>query len=454
MERGTESVLDVDSELKNAARRGDARAQYTLSEIEFNRGNKTEALTWLKKSALQHSPDACFTMATFQIAGVSVPYDAVGARTNLTTAAGQGHVDAQLLLSQMLRTGYGGDKSTKLANDILRRLAVKNHPIALCGIAMLLHVRKQMSTSVEILLERAALEGSHIAAYIQAEKRRDAALSGDVAAREDRIKYLFVSARAGNKLAAAELAEYDKSIVQEILNRASFSPHTDLDVNFEDVQEILEQEAEYNFDHPEILSSENNILIYRKFLTPLECSYIKAAAAPTIRPSSTINPQTGKLIKNEIRTSSSSNFDPVSRDSFIFAVDQRIAAATGTDVEQGEPLNVLYYRTGEEYKFHYDYLPEGTKEELDLLEDGGQRKYTFLISMNEEYSGGETYFPRLNLTYRGQLGDALMFRNLDDDGRPNSLMLHAGMPISRGLKWVASKWIREGEFSFGKPTAI
>ena len=309
-----------------------------------------------------------------------------------------------------------------------------------------------MSPSVEILLERAALEGSHIAAYVQAEKRRDAALSGDVAAREDRINYLFVSARAGNKLAAAELTEYDKSIVQEILNRASLSSNTELDVNFEDVQQILEQEAEYNFDHPEILSSKNSIVIFRKFLTPLECSYIRAAAAPTIRPSSTINPQTGKLIKNEIRTSSSSNFDPVSRDSFIFAVDQRIAAATGTEVEQGEPLNVLYYRTGEEYKFHYDYLPEGTKEELDLLEDGGQRKYTFLISMNEEYSGGETYFPKLNLTYRGQLGDALMFRNLDDDGRPNSLMLHAGMPISRGLKWVASKWIREGEFSFGKPT--
>ncbi len=453
MERGAKNALTVDNEVRNAARRGDASAQYTLSEIEFNRGNKTEALTWLKKSVSQHFPGACYTMATFQIAGVSVPYDATGARTNLTTAAGQGHSDAQLLLSQMLRTGYGGEKNTKLANDVLLRLAKGDHPIALCGMAMLLHVRKQMSTSVEILLERAARIGSHIAAYIQAEKRRDAALSGDAAAREDRIRYLFISARAGNGLAAAELAENDKSIVQDILNRESLPSTADFDVNFQEIQAVLAQEVEYGFDHPEILSSENNILIYRKFLTPLECSYIKAAAAPTIRPSSTINPRTGKLIKNEIRTSSSSNFDPVSRDCFIFAVDQRIAAATGTNVGQGEPLNVLYYRTGEEYKFHYDYLPEGTKEEPDLLKEGGQRKYTFLISMNEEYSGGETFFPKLNITYRGQLGDALMFRNLRENGRPNSLMLHAGMPINRGLKWVASKWIREGKFSLGKPAA-
>ena len=451
MERGTESTLTISDDLRRDAQEGDARAQYALSEIEFKRGNKSDALTWLNKSVQNDYPDACYTIGTFQVAGVSVPYDAIGARLNLTKAASQGHKDAQLLLSQMTRSGYGGEKSTKVANALLLGLAKEGHPVALCVVAMLLYIRNQKNSAVEVLLERAALGGSHIAAYIQAERRRDAALTGDVVAFEERFKYLFMSAQAGNGLAVAEITEHDKSIVQEILGRTSFTPTVNSNVSFEDAEQVLGEEVAYGFDDPESLSSENNVLVYRNFLTPLECSYIKAAAAPTIQPSSTIHPQTGKLIENEVRTSSSSNFDPLSRDCFIFSVDQRIAAATGTDVEQGEPLNVLYYRIGEEYRFHYDHLPEGDNDETAMAQEGGQRKYTFLVSLNDEYSGGETVFPKLNVSYRGKLGDGLMFHNLKNNDRPNNMMLHAGLPVTRGCKWVASKWIREGEFGFGRP---
>lgn len=451
MESGTTQTVAAYEEVRQNAQAGSARAQYALSEIEFKRGNKGEALRWLQKAVEKNFSNACYTMATFQIAGISVPYDAIGARSNVTQAAAQGHADAQLLLSQMARSGLGGEKSQKLANSILFGLAQAGHPVALCGVAMLVYIRNRESDAVDKLLERAAIGGSHIAAYIQAEKRRDAATAGDLAARDERIKYLFISARAGNGLAQAELTEHDKLVVQEILSRASFSPAVDSEVDLKYVEEILDQEVEYSFDQPEILSKEHPIAIYRRFLTPLECSYMKAAAAPSIQPSSTINPLTGELIKNEIRTSSSSNFDPMSRDCFIFAVDERIAAATGTDVEQGEPLNVLYYRIGEEYKFHYDHLPEEGEDPGALQSEGGQRKYTFLISMNEDYTGGETIFPKLELMYRGQLGDALMFQNLDSRGRPNNRMLHAGMPVKRGYKWVASKWIREGEYRLGAP---
>ena len=436
------------------AQSGDPRAQYALSEIEFKRGNKREALSWLAKSVGQGFSDACYSMAMFQIAGVSVPYDAAGARRNLRTAADQGHADAGLVLSQLVRSGYGGSKDGESASALLVGLAERGHPMALCGVAMLLHIRGRLGSVAEVLLERAALQGSHIAAYIQAEMRRDAAASGDLLARDERIKYLFLSARAGNRLAEAELTENEKSVVQGILDGASFSPGADSNVNFADVAEALDQPFEHVPDQPETLSSESNVLKFPKFLTPVECSYIKAAAAPSIQPSSTVHPHTGELIRNEIRTSSSSNFDPVSRDHFIFSVEERIAAATHTTVDQGEPLNVLYYRIAEEYKFHYDFLSPNNEDERRLLKEGGQRKYTFLISLNEEYSGGETYFPRLDVKYRGRLGDALMFQNTGVDGQPNELMLHAGMPITGGQKWVASKWIREEVFTLGAPARM
>ena len=54
----------------------------------------------------------------------------------------------------------------------------------------------------------------------------------------------------------------------------------------------------------------------------------------------------------------------------MISVDERIAAATGTAVEQGEPLNVLYYRIAEEYKFHYDFLSANNEDERRLLKEG------------------------------------------------------------------------------------
>jgi prolyl 4-hydroxylase len=438
--------------LKRDAKKGDARAQYALSELLFNDGNKAEALEWLASAVRADLPDACFTMATFQMAGLSVQYDAEGARHNLSRASDLGHTDAKLLLSQLSRTGYGGQKDAKTANELLLTLAKQDHPIALCGVGMLLYIRSAPIDTVDTLLEQAANKGSHIAAYIQAHKKNEAELAGDVAGRNDRIRYLVLSSNAGNRLAEAELVAYEKKLVQESLNSGRLLQSPKSEVDFDRIEELIQEDVEYVFDEPEILSADNNILIYKSFLTPLECAYIRAAAAATIQPSSTIHPLTGKFIKNEIRTSSSSNFDPVSRDCVIYAIEERIAAATDTNVDQGESLNVLYYRVGEEYKYHYDHLPEGGKEEITFLKESGQRKYTFLVSMNEGYLGGETYFPDLDVTYRGKLGDALMFQNLHSDGAANKLMRHAGLPLKEGCKWVASKWIREKKFNFGTPS--
>lgn len=437
--------------LKRAALGGDARAQYVLAEIRFNEGNKHEALRWLKESVQGDFPDACFTMATFQMSGVSVPYDANGARLNLSRAADLGHTDAQLLLCQLVRSGYGGERSTSRSNDLLLGLAEKNNPAAFCQIAILLNMKHAMPDTAEMFLERSALGGNHIAAYIQAAKKREAALAGDELARDARIKYLYISARAGNRLASAELGGYEKSTVQDVVDATSFSMATEANIVFKDIKKVIDQDVEYDFDHPEMLSADNNILILRKFLTPLECMYVMAAAVPTIEASSTIHPLTGQLVKNPIRTSSSTNFNPMTRDCVIYEIDKRIAIASETTVEQGEPLNVLYYRVGEEYRFHYDHLPEGDAEDVTLLRTCGQRKYTFIISMNDGYQGGETYFPELELKYRGNIGDALVFRNLHDDGSANMLMRHASLPVVKETKWVASKWIREKDFNWDPP---
>ena len=116
----------------------------------------------------------------------------------------------------------------------------------------------------------------------------------------------------------------------------------------------------------------------------------------------------------------------------LHAINRRIATATDTVYEQGEPLQVLRYRPGEEYKLHSDALPPG----------GEQRVTTMLVALETNFAGGETTFPRLGLRWRGREGEALIFANVGADGEPDPRMLHAGEPVTRGTKHLLSKWIR------------
>ena len=73
----------------------------------------------------------------------------------------------------------------------------------------------------------------------------------------------------------------------------------------------------------------------------------------------------------------------------------------------------------------------------------GQRTETFLIYLNDDYSGGETHFPELGLSHVGARGDALVFSNVDAAGKPDDATRHAGLPPTSGEKWLFSQWIRE-----------
>lgn len=187
----------------------------------------------------------------------------------------------------------------------------------------------------------------------------------------------------------------------------------------------------------EVLSDDPPIRIVRGLLTADECRYLMAHAEPGLQPSFVIDPQTGRRIPHPIRTSSGMNFDPTQEDLVIHAINRRIAAATGTDVECGELLHMLRYAPGEEYRPHLDAL------------DGvaNQRLWTMLVYLNDGYAGGETRFDELAIAAKGEAGDALIFRNADADGRSDQRTRHAGLPVTSGVKWLATRWIREAPYS-------
>ena len=51
--------------------------------------------------------------------------------------------------------------------------------------------------------------------------------------------------------------------------------------------------------------------------------------------------------------------------------------------------------------------------------------------------------PALGWRFKGRTGDALFFWNVDLSGAVEPKLLHAGLPPTRGEKWLFSQWVRE-----------
>jgi prolyl 4-hydroxylase len=175
----------------------------------------------------------------------------------------------------------------------------------------------------------------------------------------------------------------------------------------------------------------------RGLLLPDECRYLMERAEPLLQPSFIVDPATGKRGPHPVRTSAGMNFGPTEEDLVVHALNLRLAAITGTDVACGELLHILRYAPGQEYRPHVDILPNAQN----------QRRWTVLAYLNSGYSGGETLFDRLGISFRGEAGDALVFRNLTSDGAGDFRTRHAGLPVTDGVKWLASRWIRQHPYS-------
>lgn len=185
------------------------------------------------------------------------------------------------------------------------------------------------------------------------------------------------------------------------------------------------------------VSSDPEITIFPGFFTSDECRYLIDAAAPAFARAPVQHLAGGsRAIVHAVRTCDVAAFPWVAETPAIHALNRRIGHAAGSTVECGEPLQVLRYRRGQEFRAH-----------LDCTDDrSNQRILTMLIYLNDDYTGGETLFLRTGLKVRGRIGDAVLFRNAAPDGTPDSNSLHAGLPVLSGEKFIASRWIRQQEF--------
>ncbi|WP_375272507.1 2OG-Fe(II) oxygenase [Sphingomonas sp.] len=184
-----------------------------------------------------------------------------------------------------------------------------------------------------------------------------------------------------------------------------------------------------------VVQADPHVAVIDGLLSADECRYLIDTVGPRVQPSMVVDPATRRRIPNPVRDSHGTNVSPVDEDMVVNAINRRVAAATGTDWAQGEPLHLLRYAVGQQYKPHFDALPG-----VD-----NQRSITVLLYLNDDFAGGETWFKN-GLTLRGRAGDAIVFRNLTDDGHVDRRTEHAGLPVTAGVKWLATRWIRQRSF--------
>lgn len=187
---------------------------------------------------------------------------------------------------------------------------------------------------------------------------------------------------------------------------------------------------------PRLLSQSPHVLFFPALLTPAECEFLHVVAEPSYEPSM-IGNDDPPYRRDPVRTSDGATMHLLIEDPAIHALNRRIAKAAGVPVDHGEPLHILRYRPGQEYKRHFDWSPGATN----------QRILTALVYLNEEYSGGETDFPRGGFRVRGRRGDCILFRNMGPDRQADPMSQHAGLPVTAGTKFLATRWIREQPWS-------
>lgn len=416
------------AELEARAKAGDAQAQYIMSALLSKQGRKLDSREWLRRAVAQGHPDALFTQGTNVLQGLDGPRDIVRAEQMLRDAAAKGSQAARRPLALMAALGALSKPDWLKAIDLIIEAALADHSAALRELGLLIEMAAPNDPRAAFALLQAARGGDGLAAFAII---RRSMTSPTGATQEEIVKwteglrrnnhplahYLMAASAEGGELASVTL---DRN---ELLGLLREPPGVRVPIRHE-------------------VSESPHVLRIDQLLTAEECEYVIGIALRHLRPSMVTNPATGQSMRMPDRSSSTASLAPLYQDLIVHCINLRLAAAAKLPHENGEMLSILRYDVGQEYTPHFDFL--GSKNDpIAQYETAGQRIRTLLVYLNTDYDGGETEFLSNRLKVKGEVGDAVLFHNVDAAGNPDLSSRHAGLPVRQGTKWLASKWFRE-----------
>lgn len=173
------------------------------------------------------------------------------------------------------------------------------------------------------------------------------------------------------------------------------------------------------------------------FVTDAECDTLVRVIDQGRRPSTLLSYSSDP----NFRTSESCDLDRFSPE--VQPIDERIAALLGLDPRHGETMQGQRYAPGQQFRAHHDYFHENQEYWPRMKAEGGQRTWTAMIYLSDVAEGGATWFPQAGIRIPPKKRLLLTWNNMLPDGSPNTLTLHEGMAVTKGTKYIVTKWFRE-----------
>jgi prolyl 4-hydroxylase len=197
----------------------------------------------------------------------------------------------------------------------------------------------------------------------------------------------------------------------------------------------------------ELLSDPADFKVYEfdDFLTPTECQDLIRRASKRLEPSRVYNEDKDRSDDN-YRISEQAWFkrgaNPV-----VQKIEAAVAKATGMPLDNCEELQVVRYQPGGYFRPHYDAC-EGEKEFCQRMDKrGGPRLWTFMVYLTDDYEGGYTVFPYLDMKVQPKQGKLIVFQSTMKESEEiikNSF--HGGTQVISGEKWICNKWVRHRQY--------
>jgi hypothetical protein len=355
-------------------------------------------------------------------------------------SAGDQHAAADNVAAQIARARdlrAAGDLAG--AENLLRPAAAAGHVEAMAELGLQLYLAPppsspEASREGTALIEQAARAGhassAHMAALIALHDLPDTErwrigldFAARAAAQGYRLAQLALAFLSGNPQALMPGAPpLSPAAWQEMGARIAVSP-------------LLNQIPQLR-----VVSSAPAIAMAEGFLPPALCDWIIRRARPELKKSGGYLGQAGGA---HIRTNSEVEYGFHQLDLVHAVVRDRIAALTGLPHCGLEPPSVFRYQAGEQFSPHFDFLDPTVPALAQEIARTGQCLATVLVYLNDDFDGGETEFAELGLRIKGRKGDALVFRNADAQSTPDRRTRHAGLPPTRGEKWLFSQFVRQ-----------
>jgi prolyl 4-hydroxylase len=192
--------------------------------------------------------------------------------------------------------------------------------------------------------------------------------------------------------------------------------------------------------------------LLQNFLSADECKEIIKIGSSKLVPSTVF--QKDKIVRGNERISQTAFLTASGIPSSIpvlYGVQLRVASLCWFPLSHLENINMTQYNKNQYYKPHHDFI-DPAKQEKENTVQASQRVFTFLIYLNSvsKENGGQTYFPRLNLSVKPKRGSCLVWPNTSFDGKSlYEQTLHEGQELTGGEKWALNVWVRDKPYSGG-----